>query len=180
MLDSSQKYFERNRPPRVQINCEVEKYGSKIKVDLPFVAGVMADLSGTWDDPDTVPEEHQTARGDMEKREFLEFTSKNLNDRMKLIRPKVVCEVPDTITGKGKLPVELTFENMDSFTPEKVAEQVAPLRKLLEKRRNYRNLLSYFPKSKEARKALLSLYENRDTLKSMMAVPNPDEPETKG
>ena len=89
--ESSQKFIARNRAPRVQIEYDVEVYGSEKKVQLPFVMGVLADLSGK-------PAEALPAVAD---RKFLEIDVDNFDSRMKGIKPRVAFQVPNTLTGKA-------------------------------------------------------------------------------
>src|SRR5512134_3542861 len=109
-MGSSQKFIARNRAPRVQIEYDVELYGAEKKVQLPFVMGVMADLSGK-------PAE---ALPRVEDRKFLEVDVDNFDDRLKSMKPRVAFQVPNTLTGEGSLNVELTFESMDDFSPAAV------------------------------------------------------------
>src|SRR6185312_9459669 len=121
---SSQKFIARNRAPRVQIEYDVELYGSEKKVELPFVMGVMSDLSGK-------PAE---ALAPVADRKFLEIDVENFDDRLKSMKPRVAFQVPNTLTGDGNMNVEITFESMDDFSPAAVARKVEPLRKLLDAR----------------------------------------------
>jgi type VI secretion system protein ImpB len=105
--ESSQKFIARNRAPRVQIEYDVELYGSEKKIHLPFVMGVMADLAGK-------PEEALPAVAD---RKFMEFDVDNFDDRMKAMKPRVAFRVDNTLTGEGQLNVDLTFDSMDDFSP---------------------------------------------------------------
>jgi len=130
---SSQKFIARNRAPRVQIEYDVETYGSEKKVQLPFVVGVMADLSGK-------PEE---ALAPVADRKFLEIDVDNFDDRMKAMKPRVAFMVPNTLTGEGNVAVDITFESMDDFSPAAVARKVDALNKLLEARTQLSNLLTY-------------------------------------
>jgi type VI secretion system protein ImpB len=132
MADSGQKFIGRNRAPRVQIEYDVEIYGAEKKVQLPFVMGVMADLSGKSEVP-------QGAVGD---RKFLEIDVDNFDQRMKSIRPRVAFSVPNTITGEGNMNVDISFESMDDFSPEAIARKVEPLRKLLEARTQLAGLIT--------------------------------------
>src|ERR1044071_2527475 len=130
---SSQKFIARNRAPRVQIEYDVELYGAEKKVELPFVMGVMADLSGK-------PAE---ALPDVADRKFLEIDIDNFDARLKAIKPRVAFQVPNTLTGEGNLNVDITFESMDDFSPAAVARKVESLGKLLETRTQLANLLTY-------------------------------------
>ena len=132
-MGSSQKFIARNRAPRVQIEYDVELYGAQKKVQLPFVMGVMADLAGK-------PEEPLPSVGD---RKFLEFDVDNFDTRMKAMKPRVAFQVPNTITGEGNLSVDLTFENMDDFSPAAVAAKVDGLKQLLAARQQLSNLVTY-------------------------------------
>jgi len=95
---SSQKFIARNRAPRVQIEYDVELYGAQKKVELPFVMGVMADLSGKPAEP--LP--------DVADRKFLEIDVDNFDERLKSCKPRVAFQVPNTLTGEGNLSVEMT------------------------------------------------------------------------
>ena len=132
MADSGQKFIGRNRAPRVQIEYDVEIYGAEKKVQLPFVMGVMADLSGKSEvDP-----------GQVSDRKFLEVDVDNFDQRMRAIRPRVAFSVPNTLTGEGNMNVDISFESMDDFSPEAIARKVEPLRKLLEARTQLAGLIT--------------------------------------
>jgi len=124
MAESSQKFIARNRAPRVQIEYDVELYGAQKKVQLPFVMGVLADLSGK-------PSEPLAAVAD---RKMLEIDVDNFDERLKSMKPRVAFQVPNTLTGEGNLSVDITFESMDDFSPAAVASKVDGLNKLLEAR----------------------------------------------
>ena len=130
---SSQKFIARNRAPRVQIEYDVELYGAEKKIQLPFVMGVMANLSGK-------PAE---ALPDVADRKFLDIDVDNFDQRLKAMKPRVAFQVPNTLTGDGNLMVDITFESMDDFSPAAVARKVDALRKLLEARQQLANLLTY-------------------------------------
>ena len=115
---SSQKFIARNRAPRVQIEYDVEVYGAEKKVQLPFVMGVMADLSGKPSEP--LP--------GVADRKFLEIDVDNFDDRLKAMKPRVAFSVPNTLTGDGNMSVDITFDSMDDFSPAAVARKVEPLR----------------------------------------------------
>jgi len=113
MAGSSQKFIARNRAPRVQIEYDVELYGAEKKVQLPFVMGVMADLSGK-------PAETLEPIGD---RKMLEIDVDNFDERLKAMKPRAAFNVPNTITGEGNLSVDITFDSMDDFSPAAVASK---------------------------------------------------------
>lgn len=163
---SSQKFIARNRAPRVQIEYDLETYGSAKKVELPFVMGVMADLSGK-------PAE---ALPPVAERKFLEIDVDNFDDRLKACKPRVAFQVPNTLTGEGNLNVEMTFESMDDFSPAAVARKVDALNKLLQARTELSNLLTYMDGRDKAEEVLAKLLENPELMKSLAAVPNPEAP----
>ena len=128
---SSQKFIARNRAPRVQIEYDVEIYGAQKKINLPFVMGVMADLSGN-------PKEQLPG---VEQRKFLEIDVDNFDDRLKSMKPRVAFQVPNKLTGRETCRSRSPFESMDDFSPAAVARKVEPLSKLLEARTQLSNLL---------------------------------------
>jgi type VI secretion system protein ImpB len=163
----SQKFIGRNRPPRVQIEYDVEVYGSEKKVQLPFVAGVMADLSGKPTEP--LPS--------LEERKFLEIDIDNFDERMKAIKPRVAFQVPNTLTGEGNVPVEMTFEKMDDFSPAAVAKSVEPLNKLLTARQQLGNLIAYMDGKSGAEDVLQKLLADPALLQAVANTPRPAEEE---
>ena len=133
MATSSQKFIARNRAPRVQIEYDVEVYGAEKKVQLPFVMGVLSDLSGKPADP----------LAPVADRKFLEIDVDNFDSRMKSMKPRVAFQVPNTLTGEGNISVDLTFDSMDDFSPAAVARKVDALNKLLTAREQLQNLVTY-------------------------------------
>jgi type VI secretion system protein ImpB len=117
----------------VQIEYDVELYGAEKKVQLPFVMGVLADLSGKPEDP----------LAPVADRKFLEVDVDNFDDRLKSMKPRTAFSVPNTLTGEGNLAVDITFESMDDFSPAAVARKVDGLSQLLDARTQLANLLSY-------------------------------------
>ena len=171
MADSSQKFIARNRAPRVQIEYDVELYGAEKKVQLPFVMGVMSDLSGK-------SEVEQPAIAD---RKFLEIDVDNFDDRMKAIAPKVQFSVPNTLTGEGSLPIGITFDKMEDFSPEAIARKVEPLKKLLEAREELSNLVTYMDGKTGAEELLAKVMQDPDLMKTLKdQIPSDDESDAKG
>ncbi len=156
--NSSQKFIARNRAPRVQIEYDLETYGAEKKVQLPFVLGVMSDLSGK-------PAE---ALAPVADRKFLSIDMDNFEDRLKAIKPRVAYQVPNTLTGEGNVSVDITFESMDDFSPAAVAKKVAGLDKLLEARTELSNLLSYMD-GKSGAEDLISKVLGDNTLLQTLA-----------
>jgi len=165
---SGQKFIARNRAPRVQIEYDVEVYGAEKTVNLPFVMGVMADLSGK-------PEEGLPAVAD---REFSEIDVDNFDDRLKAAKPRVAFQVPNTLTGEGNISVDLTFESMDDFSPAAVAKKVDSLSKLLQARTELSNLLSYMDGKSGAEDLLAKALKDETLLKALTAVPKPGSEST--
>ncbi len=130
---SSQKFIARNRAPRVQIEYDVEVYGAEKKIQIPFVMGVLADLAGKQEDP--LPS--------IEDRNMMEIDVDNFDSRMKALKPRAAFSVPNTLTGEGELKVDISFENLDDFSPAAVARKVAGLDKLLAAREQLSNLVTY-------------------------------------
>ncbi len=141
---SSQKFIARNRAPRVQIEYDLELYGAEKMIQLPFVMGVMADLSGKPEDP----------LAPVAERKFLEVDVDNFDERMKSTKPRAAFRVPNTLTGDGEISVDLTFESMDDFSPAAVARKVESLRSLLTAREQLANLLAYMDGKTDAEELL--------------------------
>ncbi len=161
---SSQKFINRNRAPRVQIEYDVELYGAQKKIELPFVMGVMADLSGKPAEP----------LAPVADRKFLEIDVDNFDDRMKACKPRVAFQVPNTLTGEGNLNVELTFQSMDDFSPAAVAKKVDALNKLLTARTELSNLLTYMDGKSGAEELIAKALNDPALLKSLAAAPKPE------
>jgi type VI secretion system protein ImpB len=161
MSTSSQKFIARNRAPRVQIEYDVELYGAEKKVQLPFVMGVMSDLSGKSEEP--LPP--------VADRKFLEIDVDNFDDRMKSMKPRAAFSVPNTLTGKGNMAVDITFESMDDFSPAAIARKVEPLRKLLEARTQLSNLMTYMDGKTGAEELISKVMQDPALLKSLAGAP---------
>jgi type VI secretion system protein ImpB len=160
---NSQKFIARNRAPRVQIEYDVETYGSERKVELPFVMGVMADLSGK-------PAE---ALAPVADRKYLEIDVDNFDARLKSMKPRVAFNVENTLTGDGNLAVELTFESMDDFSPAAVARKVDALNKLLEARTQLSNLLTYMDGKTGAEELLNKVLTQPALMQALASAPKP-------
>jgi type VI secretion system protein ImpB len=161
---SSQKFIARNRAPRVQVEYDVELYGAEKTVNLPFVMGVMADLSGK-------PAE---ALPGLEERKFLDIDTDNFDDRLKAAKPRVAFQVPNTLTGQGNINVDLTFESMDDFSPAAVARKVDALNKLLQARTQLSNLLTYMDGKGGAEELVARMLQDEALLKALTAAPKPE------
>ncbi len=156
-MSDSQKFLSRNRAPRVQIEYDVELYGASKKVQLPFVMGVMSDLSG----------KSEVEKGAVSDRKFLEIDIDNFDSRMKALKPRAAFSVPNTLTGEGNLAVDLVFEKMSDFSPAAIARKVEPLRKLLEARTQLSNLLAYMDGKAGAEALIEKLVANPEGLRAL-------------
>lgn len=165
---SSQKFIARNRAPRVQIEYDVEIYGAQKKIQLPFVMGVMSDLSG--DNAEELPA--------IEERKALEFDVDNFDSRMHAIKPRASFSVPNTLTGEGDLDIDLTFQCMDDFSPAEVVKRVAPLAKLLEARTQLANLGTYLDGKAGAERLIGDAIKDPALLRSLVATPKASGTET--
>ena len=164
---SSQKFIACNRAPRVQIEYDVELYGAEKKIQLPFVMGVMANLSGNPAEP--LP--------DVADRKFLDIDIDNFDQRLKAMKPRAAFQVPNTLTGDGNLMVDITFESMDDFSPAAVASKVDALSKLLEARQQLAALVTYMDGKSGAEQLIKQLLQDPTLLKSIAAAPKPGEAE---
>jgi len=153
--ESLQKKVGRVRPPRVHITYDVQVGDAIEKRDLPFVVGVMADLSGMPDKP--LPP--------IAKRKFVAVDRDNINDVMKKIGPRLAFKVPNRLSEDDtKLNVELRFESMDDFQPARIAQQVTPLRKILDLRNSLANLRSSLIGNDKLEGLLREMFENQELL----------------
>jgi type VI secretion system protein ImpB len=162
---SSQKFIARNRAPRVQIEYDVETYGSEKKVQLPFVAGVMADLSGNPAEP--LPP--------VADRKMLEIDVDNFDSRLKAMKPRVAFMVPNTLTGEGSMAVDITFESMEDFSPAAVARKVDALNTLLQARTELSNLLTYMDGKSGAEELIGKVLQDPTLLQALASAPKKDD-----
>jgi type VI secretion system protein ImpB len=165
--ESSQKFIARNRAPRVQIEYDVELYGAEKVIQLPFVMGVLADLSGKSEQPPP----------SVADRKFLEIDVDNFEDRLKSMKPRVAFQVPNTLTGEGNLNIALTFESMDDFSPAAVARKVDSLNQLLQARTQLANLLTYMDGKSGAEELIANALKDPTLLQALAAAPKPQEEE---
>ncbi len=167
---SSQKFIARNRAPRVQIEYDVEVYGAEKKVQIPFVMGTLADLSGKPSEP--LPP--------VADRKFLEIDVDNFDERLKAMKPRVAFAVPNTLTGEGNMSVDITFESLDDFSPAAVARKVDSLNKLLEARSQLQNLLTYMDGKTGAEDLIAKLLADPALLQTLASAPKPQEEKGNG
>ena len=154
--ESLQKKVGRVRPPRVHITYDVETGGAIEKRELPFVVGVMADLSGMPQKP--LPP--------IMKRKFVAIDRDNVNDVMKKIGPRLAFKVANRLSEDDtRLNVELHFESMDDFQPARIAQQITPLRKLLDLRNSFANLRSSLIGNDKLEGLLQQIIQNEELLR---------------
>lgn len=166
---SSQKFIARNRAPRVQIEYDVEVYGAQKKVQVPFVMGVMSDLSGA----------NNAELPSVEDRKALEIDVDNFDNRLQSMKPRASFQVPNTLTGEGDLNVDITFESMDDFSPAAVARKIEPLAKLLNARTQLANLNTYLDGKAGAEKLLSQAINDPALLQSLASAAKPADEEEK-
>jgi len=166
--ESLQKKIGRVRPPRVQITYDVETNGAIEKKELPFVAGVLADLSG---DP-AIP------LPAVKERKFVQVDRDNFDKVLAKIEPRLVFKVDNKLSDDDtKISVELKFRSMEDFEPQRLAEQVEPLRKLIELRRKLANLRSSLYGNDKLDKMLQDILQNDqelDKLRGEVGLPATD------
>jgi type VI secretion system protein ImpB len=160
---SSQKFIKGNRPPRVHIEYDVEIGNAQKKIELPFVMGVMADLTGKPAGPVTP----------IDQRKFADIDIDNFDEVLKASKPRVAFTVPNTLTGEGNLAVEMTFESLDDFSPAAVARKVDALNKLLTARTELSNLLTYMDGKSGAEEMIGKLLADPELLKALASAPKP-------
>lgn len=166
-MANSQKFIARNRAPRVQIEYDVEVYGAQKKVQIPFVMGVMSDLSGA-NAADLPP---------VEDRKALEIDVDNFDSRLQSMKPRVTTKVPNTLTGEGELAVDITFESMDDFSPAAVARRIESLAKLLEARTQLANLDTYMDGKAGAENLIAQAIRDPELLQALTSAAKPADGE---
>jgi type VI secretion system protein ImpB len=167
MADSTQHWFERNRPPRVQITYDVETGNAIEKRELPLVVGILADLSGKPVEP--LPK--------MTERRFVDIDRDNFNDVMKSIGPRVTLQVDNTLAADGsKMNVELSFGHIDDFDPVSIVQQIAPLKQLYDARLRLRDLLTKLDGNDELDKLLQEVVHDPKGLSEIRSAHPQDTP----
>jgi type VI secretion system protein ImpB len=157
---SGQKFIKKNRAPRVHIEYEVATDGAAQKVELPFVMGVMSDLSG----------KSLKEKQSLNDRDFEEFDMDNLESKMASIAPRAAFNVDNTLTNEGKLGVDMTFKSMDDFSPGAVAKSIPALASLLEARQQLNDLMLYMDGKDGAQGLLDSVLKDPDLMKALSAT----------
>ena len=169
---SGQRFIRENRAPRVHIEYEVETYGSRQKVELPFVMGVLSDLSG----------KSLVEKKALDKRDMVEFDMDNFDQRMAGIAPRAAFNVENSLTeAGGRMAVDLTFKSMNDFSPGEIAKKVPELAKLLEARQQLQDLLLYMDGKDGAQDLLDKVLKDPALLSALSAAkPVEDAPAEEG
>lgn len=166
--ESSTKFIGRNRAPRVHISYDLYVGDAMEKVELPFVLGVMSDLSGKMAEGKSLPA--------VKDREFKEVDMDNFDGFMGEIKPRVAFSVPNVLSeGGGNIAVDISFDKMQDFSPEAIARKVEPLRKLLDMRTELTNLLSFMDGKTQAEDLIQKLISDESLMKSVLASKKPAE-----
>jgi len=158
MAESTQHKLDRTRPPRVQITYDVEVGDAVQKKELPFIIGVLADLSG----------QPAQALPKVKDRKFVEIDGDNFNDVLASIGPRAVFRVDNKLANDGsKINIELKVSHMDDFSPTNLVKQIEPLRKLLEARQRLNDLLGKLDGNDKLDELLQEVVANSDGLKEL-------------
>lgn len=154
-----QRFIKENRAPRVHIEYEVETYGSRQKIEIPFVMGVMSDLSG----------KSLVEKKPHDQRDFVDVDMDNFEERMERIAPRAAFTVENTLTGEGRLGVDLTFKTLEDFNPGQIARGVPALAKLLEAREQLNDLMLYMDGKAGAQELLDKVLKDPELMRSLAA-----------
>jgi type VI secretion system protein ImpB len=166
--ESLQHKLDRVRRPRVHITYDVEVGDSIEMKEIPFVVGVLGDLSGKPDQP--LPR--------LKDRKFIEIDRDNFNRVLEGMKPRLAFRVDNKLTNEGQMAVDLRFKSLDDFHPEQVANQVEPLRKLVEARRRLSDLLNKLDGNDKLDELLQQVMTSTDSLQKLgeeAGVKNPEE-----
>ena len=160
MAESRQHTLDRVRRPRVQITYDVEIGDAIEKKELPFVVGVLADLSGNPENP--LPA--------MKNRKFVEIDRDNFMDIMAVINPRLVIRVANKLSDDNpEISVELTFKNMEDFEPQSLAKNIPALAALYQKRNNLKNLITKMDGNDPLEALLTQIMKNNDNMQKLKA-----------
>jgi type VI secretion system protein ImpB len=170
-LESTQHTIDRVRRPRVHLTYDVEIGGAIQLKELPFVLGVLADLSGKPDEP----------LKKLSERKFVEIDRDNFNRVLAATKPRLAFQVDNELQGDGtKLNVELRFQSIQDFEPDAVVRQVDPLRKLLEARERLTNLLNKMDGNDRLEQLLQDVLNNTEALQRLSSETGRGETQAEG
>lgn len=156
MANSTQDKLKRVRPPRVHITYDVETGDAVEEKEIPFVVGVLSDLSGNPEQP--LPP--------LKERKYVEVDRDNINEVLEGMKPRLTYKVDNKIEegSDAQIGVELTFDSLDDFRPENIAEQVEPIRKLVEARKKLYNLMAKLDGNDKLEELLQDVIASTDKL----------------
>jgi type VI secretion system protein ImpB len=162
MPESYQDKLKRIRPPRVKIDNKVETFGMEPLLELPFVVGIMADLSGM----------SKEEKKPLKQRKFVPIDRDNFNDVMQRAAPRVAIRVPNKVSDKPDelLNVELQFKSMEDFEPGRIAEQVPVLNELLQMRKKLVELLGKMEGNDALEKMLTEVIGNTEKKQALLSA----------
>lgn len=159
-MASTQDKLKRVRKPRVHITYEVETGGAEVEKELPFVVGVMGDFSGNPDRP----------LQSLKEKKFVQIDRDNFTDVMADVAPELNLKVANTLADDGsEMAVNLKFKDMSDFDPAKIANQIEPLKKLLETRARLNDLMTKIDRSEELEGLLENVLQDPDALKKLQS-----------
>lgn len=159
-MASTQDKLKRVRKPRVHITYEVETGGAEVEKELPFVVGVMGDFSGNPDRP----------LQSLKEKKFVQIDRDNFTDVMADVAPELNLKVANTLADDGsEMAVNLKFKDMSDFDPAKVADQIEPLKKLLETRARLNDLMTKIDRSEELEGLLENVLQDPDALQKLQS-----------
>lgn len=159
-MASTQDKLKRVRKPRVHITYEVETNGAQVERELPFVVGVMGDFSGNPD----------RALPSLKEKKFVQIDRDNFNKVMADVAPELNLKVDNTLAGDGsQMAVNLKFKDMEDFDPAKVANQVEPLKRLLDTRARLNDLMAKVDRSEELEGLLEGVLQDPEAMKKLQA-----------
>jgi len=167
MAESVNKKLERVRAPRVHIKYEVETGGAIEMKELPFVMGILGDFTGHPAEP----------LAKLKDRKFVEISPDNFDEVLKSMKPHLSFTVDNLLSEEpdaGKIGVDLKFENLDDFSPDRVAEQVEPLRKLLELRRQLADLRGSLQGNDKLEETIQAMLGSEDRMNELKAELTPE------
>lgn len=156
--ESQQHTLDRVRAPRVQITYDVEIGDAIESKEIPFVVGVLSDLSGKPDEP--LPK--------VKDRKFVEIDRDNFNNVLEGLKPRLAYRVDNKLTDDdSKIGVELRFKSIEDFHPEQVAQQVTPVRKLVDARKRLSDLLAKLDGNDKLDEMLQEVLASTDSIESL-------------
>jgi len=161
-MSNTQHKLDKARPPRVQITYDVDIGDSQTVKELPLVIGVMGDFTNSDDA--------------LRERKFLNIDKDNFNDIMSAMKPEAEVQIKSALPEQpGNLVVSLTFNSMEDFSPDAIARQVDPLRKLVELREQLCDLRNRAASNERLKEQLSELLQQQNFVSSSVTKTLGDE-----